>query len=64
MISGARAVLRYAKHRDDNLSQWLNALAARKHGNVATVALANKTARMAWALAHNETDYNPALSSG
>lgn len=47
MIHGARAVMRHAKNRDDNLSQWINALAARKHVNVATVALANKTARSA-----------------
>jgi hypothetical protein len=32
--------------------------------NVVTVALANKTARIAWAIVHNETDYDSALASG
>ncbi|XFB08804.1 IS110 family transposase, partial [Azotobacter salinestris] len=39
-----------AAARNDALSQWLNALAARKHINVAIIALANKTARVAWAV--------------
>jgi transposase len=63
LVHGARAVLRHAKARDDGLSQWLNELAARKHVNVATVALANKTARIAWAIVHNETAYDPMLSA-
>ena len=59
LVHGARAVLRHVKDRDDALSQWLNTLAARKHVNVATVALANKTARVAWAIVHNDTAYDP-----
>ncbi len=61
LVHGARAVLRYSKARDDGLSRWLNELTARKHVNVATVALANKTARIAWAIVHNDTAYDPAL---
>ena len=61
LVHGARAVLRYAKGRDDALSQWANALSSRKHANVVTVALANKTARVAWALAAGGTAYDPAL---
>jgi len=57
-------VLRHAKDRDDGLSQWLNALSARKHANIVSVALANKTARMAWAIVHNETAYDPTLAAG
>lgn len=63
MIHGARAVMRHAKKRDDNLSRWVNELASRKHVNVATVALANKTARVAWALIYNETNYDPAKAA-
>ena len=63
LVHGARAVIRHAKHRDDELSRWVNALVARKHVNVATVALANKTARMAWALAHGGAEYDPALAA-
>ncbi len=37
---------------------------AREHVNVVTVALANKTARVAWALVHNDTTYDPQLAAG
>jgi transposase len=59
LIHGARAVIRTAKHKEDRLSRWVMALSARSHTNVAAVALANKTARMAWAMLRNETDYQP-----
>ncbi len=64
LVHGARAVIRQAKNRDDALSQWLKELAARKHVNVATVAMANKTARMAWAIVRNDTAYDPTLAAG
>ena len=63
LIHGARAVLSQAKRRDDHLSRWVTALAQRSHHNVATVALANKTARMAWAMLRYGTDYDPAFTS-
>ena len=58
-MPGARAVLRQVEGRDDALSQWLNTLTARQHVNVVTVALANKTARVAWVIVHNDTAYDP-----
>ena len=64
LVHGARAVIRHAKNRDDSLSQWLNELTARKHVNVVTVALANKTARVAWALVRDDTPYDPTLIAG
>lgn len=64
LVHGARAVIRYSRDRDDGLSQWLNELVVRKHVNVVTVALANKTARIARALVHNETAYDPLLAAG
>ena len=64
LIHGARSVILHAKHKEDNLSQWVNALAARRHINVAAVALANKTARMAWVLMTEDKDYDPALAAG
>ena len=60
LIHGARAVIRTAKNKDDRLSQWINALVARSHVNNAAAALANKTARIAWAMLKNGTDYQPA----
>ena len=57
MIYGARAVMfRLAKH-DDRRSQWLKELAARRGFNRAIVALANKTARIAWAVLKRKEDY-------
>jgi transposase len=64
LVHGARAVLRHSRNRDDALSQWLNELRARKHVNVVTVALANKTARIAWAIVHDATDYDSTLAAG
>lgn len=64
LIHGARAVVSQAKRRDDPLSRWVTDLAKRKHPNVAAVALANKTARMAWAMMQKEADYDPILASG
>ena len=63
LVHGARTVMRHAKHRDDALSRWVMNLAARKHANVAIVALANKTARMAWAITHGNVEYDPALAA-
>jgi transposase len=59
LIHGARATAAAAKGKDDRLSRWVTDLAQRRHLNVAAVALANKTVRMAWAMMRNETDYDP-----
>jgi len=59
LVHGARSVVTHAKHKDDRLSRWATSIAQRHHPNVAAVALANKTARMAWAMLRNETDYDP-----
>ena len=59
LIHGARSVIRTAREKDDRLSQWVTSLAERRHPNVAAVALANKTARIAWAMLRHGTDYQP-----
>ena len=59
LIHGARAVIRTAQDKDDRLSVWVMSLVARSHVNVAAVALANKTARVAWAMIRNATEYRP-----
>jgi transposase len=48
--AGALAVIRYAKLHGTNHRPWLTALLARRPAKVAAIALANKIARMAWAL--------------
>uniref|UniRef100_UPI003F49A8D1 IS110 family transposase n=1 Tax=Cupriavidus yeoncheonensis TaxID=1462994 RepID=UPI003F49A8D1 len=50
MVHGARAVVRYAANKNDAFSGWLHRLLARRHKNIAVVAVANRNARIAWAL--------------
>ncbi len=57
MIHGARAVMICLAKHDDRRSQWLKGLAARRGLNRAIVALANKTARIAWAVLTRKEDY-------
>jgi len=62
LVHGARATIWAARNKDDRLSRWVKDLATRRHPNIAAVALANKTVRMAWAMLHNGTDYQPDLA--
>ena len=48
--TGALAVIRYAKIHGTKRRPWLTALLARRPTKVAAIALANKIARMVWAL--------------
>ena len=49
-VVGALAVIRYAKIHGTKHRPWLTALLARRPAKVAAIALANKIARMAWAM--------------
>jgi transposase len=56
LIHGARAALQFAAKRDDYRSKWVTKKSAERGHNKATVALANRNARVIWALlAKNET---------
>ena len=59
LIHGARAMLRTAGSKEDRLSRWVTRIAETRHHNIAAVALANKTARIAWAMITRGTDYEP-----
>ena len=59
LIHGARSAIYAARGKEDRLSQWVISIASRRHPNVAAAALANKTARIAWAMLRHDTDYNP-----
>ncbi len=63
MVHGARAVIRFAENKTKP-DVWLGKLMARRNKNVAAVALANKNARVVWALLANDRifrpDYTPA----
>jgi transposase len=59
--AGALAVIRYAKIHGTRHRPWLTALLARRPTKVAAIALANRLARMAWAMmARNERYKEPA----
>jgi len=62
-IQGARAVLQQRTKQSSGLRAWLEQLAARTHPNVAAVALANKLARMAWAVLTKAEPYRPPLQA-
>lgn len=57
LVHGARAVARYAKERDDRLSRWVQNLIERRGYNKAVVALANKLARIGWAVVTRAESY-------
>lgn len=60
LIHGARSAATAAKRRQDARARWVNALAERRGANIAAVALANKNARVLWALLARGEDYRPA----
>jgi transposase len=57
LIHGARAVLRVAERKVGHAQSWLGQLTDRRHKNVAAVALANKNARIVWALLAHDQNY-------
>lgn len=58
-VQGARAVMQQRTKQSSGLSAWLAQLTSRAHRNVATVALANKLARIAWAVLAKNEPYRP-----
>jgi transposase len=56
-VHGARAVFARLDRHHNYLGQWLNALEARRHPNVAVIALANKLVRTAWAVLRKQEHY-------
>ncbi|MGY4024097.1 IS110 family RNA-guided transposase [Aeromonas sobria] len=57
LIHGARAVLRVAERKAQHANSWLAGVMGRRNHNVAAVALANKNARIVWALLAQEREY-------
>jgi transposase len=57
-VAGALAVIRYAKIHGTKHRPWLTGLLARRPTKVAAIALANKIARMAWAMMARGEHYN------
>ena len=57
LIHGARSVINHCEGKEDRRSQWVNQLSKRRNRNIATVALANKNARIAWAVLSRRETY-------
>jgi transposase len=60
LIHGARAAVLRMKRDRAPIGAWLDALDARAPKNVVVVAMANKLARIAWAVLSSGEDYKPA----
>ena len=60
LIHGARSVVRRAAHKSDPRSRWIQRVASERGTNRAVVALANKNARIVWALLSKGDEYHPA----
>lgn len=59
LIHGARITLRHAARRNDRQIRWVLDLMQRKGANRSAVALANKNARVIWALIAKDEEYKP-----
>ncbi len=61
LVHGARAVVRTAPNKTDPNNRWVNQLRERRGFNRATVAVANKTARIIWAVLRTGEPYRAAF---
>lgn len=57
LIHGARSVVRVAQRKTDPFSQWVNRLRERRGMNRAIVAVANKNARIIWAMLNRKEEF-------
>ena len=58
LVQCARVVMMRIELRNDALGQWVRAMLLRRHPNVVACALANKLARIAWAVIAKGTHYH------
>lgn len=57
LVHGARSVVRVAQRKTDPFSQWVNNLRERRGMNRAIVAVANKNARIIWAMLNRNEEF-------
>lgn len=57
LIHGARSIVRFSEGKKDKLRQWVNQIDNRRGRNKACVALANKNARILWAIMATGKEY-------
>jgi transposase len=59
LIHGARAAMSPLASSNTRLGEWLRSLLTRAHRNTAIVAIANKLARIAWAVLQHRARFQP-----
>jgi transposase len=59
LIHGGRTVVRVAGKHEDKRNRWVTDIDQRRGKNIAAVAVANKNARIAWALLSKQTTFQP-----
>jgi len=59
LVVGMTSLVRQTKSHPERASKWLTSLLERKPARVATVAMANKTARIVWAVLTRNEPYTP-----
>jgi transposase len=57
LVQGAWSIIRHLDHSTDRLSVWAKQLIQRRGKHVAALALANKLARISWAMLYKQQDY-------
>ncbi|WP_293885901.1 IS110 family transposase, partial [Thiolapillus sp.] len=62
LIHGGRTVVRVAHTHQDKRNQWIRELGQRRGKNISAVAVANKNARIAWALLSKKENYHAAAA--
>ena len=59
LVVGMTSLVRQTRSHPERASKWLTSLLERKPARVATVAMANKTARIVWAVLTRDEPYSP-----
>lgn len=57
LVQCARSYMQRLEHHTGQLACWVRAMLMRRHSNVAACALANKLARIVWAIAAHHTSF-------
>jgi len=63
LVVGATAIVRYTRRKATAVSAWASQLLERKPARLVTVAVANKMARIAWAVMAREENYRTAAAN-
>ena len=59
LVQGAWSVIKHAKKKTDRLSRWALTIIERRGKHKAALAVANKLARISWAVLYHKTSYQP-----